>query len=458
MLILSKATKKVILESISDKNMFLISLLSACLHAPPDAPTPAARAARIHAPLLVESNRSLVGMSVLVRGGSAADPVGQEGIGAAVFSAITHNPATEHFKKAGGQFRSEWHRDYGVLHYRWKAGTNLNKELSDLLNAQLTTDWKSDAVFDAVQKQSEQWGTREADEGLPSLLDAWLQTGLSGHPYAHPVRGSQKSRAGIDKDKLDEAYTRLFCTGNIHVAWAENKKPILPQNIRNTLNKLPTCTSEPPTPKPMARSTQPLLVVLESNGSGTHAFTALPHRASYRITTPEDLAWGRVLLDNGKGQGPLHRALAKQAIEANVAVRLFPKGERWRQPLLQIEVRTQDADPVALFDTLVASFSSLQQHGWSPRDVHREKEHLRVKGNANSSRLRLESQLLANVFGPSPKATLETLKEDTARLLRQSVSSDPVTIVMQVGNAETLLPHAQKRGFHTQLFKQGEWE
>jgi len=455
---LIEAVKRVILESISDKNMFLISLLSACLHAPPDAPTPAARAARIHTPLLVETNRSLLGMSVLVRGGSAADPVGQEGVGAAVFSAISDNPAIEVFKKAGGQFRSEWHRDYGVLHYRWKAGADLNKELSELLNAQLTTQWASDAVFDTVQNQFQKWDTKEADAGMPSLLDAWLQTGLIGHPYSHPIHGSSPSRATIERPELANAFGRLFCTGNIHVGWAENNNPTLPQNIRNTLNKLPTCTTEVPTPKPMPRSTQPLLVVLESSASGTHAFTALPNRATYRVTTPEDLAWGQHLLDNGNAQGPLHRALAKQDIEAFVSVRLFPKGERWKQPLLQVHVRTQDADPVALFDTLVTTLSRLHQHGWSPRDVHREQQNQRLKPGSKTANLRLESQLLAHVFGPSPKANLDSLRKDTQTLLSQSIAPSPLVIVMQVSESESLLSHAHAQGFTSQRFKKGEWK
>lgn len=433
--------------------MFWISLISACFHGPPAGPTPAAQAAQIHPPLLVESTRSHVGLSLLVRGGSAADPVGKEGVGALLWENTQKGTHTAAFRKAGGQVRVEWRRDYGAFHYRWETGADMEAPLLALLKAQLSRDTLNEDLQDTLAQQIQQRDTREADRGLPSLLDAWLQLGLAGHPYAHPLGGTWASRAQLGPRDLRQAADRLFCTGNLHVAVSASSNPTLPKAIGDFLNSQGTCGQEPPTPKPLPMAQGPQLLLLQSRGAGTHAFVGLPHRSTSHITSDEDLAWGAALIRSSGGQGPIQRAFDLAEIEASIRVRLSPVGERWEQPLILINIRSQDADPVAFFDALSSSIMGLKTAGWTARDHHRHNQHLANTNAAPSTQARLESRLLAHVFGPTPQAEMQNDDDDTLEALRNGIHPSRLSLVMEVSDPAALEAHAKAKGFAVQVLR-----
>jgi hypothetical protein len=320
-----------------------------------------------------------------------------------------------------------------------------------LLQAQMNSDWSSDAMSASLQQSIEKRDTRDADRGLPSLLDAWLQLGLAGHPYAHPLAGTRRSRSHIGPLDLAKASKRLLCTGNIHVALSKAEKPTLSKEVETLLNAFGTCSGEPPTPKPLPLAQGPRLLVLQSRGAGSHAFIGLPHRSTSHRTTEEDLAWGAALLDNGREQGPLHRAIAQSELEAMVKVSLSPSGERWEQPFLLVSIRSQDADPVALFETLSQAIQDLHTDGWSPRDHARHNQHLSAVEEVPQTSLRLESQLLAAVFGSTPKAGFQENPERTLRALREGILLDQLMMVMEVGESDALVAYAKDAGFEVQV-------
>lgn len=431
--------------------MFWISLLTACFHAPPNGPTPAEQASKIHTPLLVESNGSHVGFSLLVRGGSAADPIGKEGVGSLLWQSISEGSAVETFRKAGGRFRSEWHRDYGVLHYRWATGKDMNNALLEILKAQLIVDWSQENQESLLRQHIEAQNTAHDDRGLPSMLDAWLQLGLAGHPYAHATTGTWASRDQLSTANLETAAKRLFCTGNFHVAVSAKDKPGIPKAVEDLLNSKGTCTQEPPTPKPFPLAQGPQLLILQSRGAGTHAFAGLPHRSTSHKTTNEDLAWGAALLAGVAGNGPIQRALDLASIEASLKVRVFQKGERWEQPLLMVNVRSQDADPVALFDALTGTLMNLESTGWTARDHHRLNVHLDHAKPPTKTQARLESQLLTNVFGPTPAPRFQEDASSTLEALQQGIKNQRLALVMEVSEPEVLAKHAADQGFNVQV-------
>jgi hypothetical protein len=431
--------------------MFWISLLSACFHGPPTGPSPSAQAAKIHTPLLVESPRSHVGISLLVRGGSAADPIGKEGAGSLLWQNASEGASIEAFRKAGGQFRSEWRRDYGSFHYRWAADEDLEGPLLELMKSQLQLVETEENLAPTLARQIQEKDTMEADRGLPSLLDAWLQLGLAGHPYAHPSGGTWASRANLSPQDLQAAANRLFCTGNFHVAVSAKTDPTLPPSIEKLLNAQGPCQQEPPTPKPLPLAQGSNLLVLKSRGAGTHAFAGLPHRSTSHKTNDQDLAWGAALLAGTNNDGPLQRAFDLREIEASIKVRLSPVGERWEQPLIQISVRSQDADPIVMFDALTTSLMGLNTSGWTARDHHRHNQHLSETKPAPSTQERLESQLVATVFGPTPRAKAQSDASETLEALQQGIQAHRLSLVMEVSETEPLVEYAREKGFDVQV-------
>jgi hypothetical protein len=431
--------------------MFWISLLTACFHGPPNGPTPAEQASKIHTPLLVVSNGSHIGFSLLVRGGSAADPLGKEGVGSLLWQSLSEGADVEAFRTAGGRFRSEWHRDYGVLHYRWATEKDMSNALLEILEAQLFIDWSQEEREIALRQHIEAQDTTDDDRGLPSTLDAWLQLGLTGHPYAHAPTGTWASRAHLSTADLATAANRMFCAGNFHVAVSAKDKPGIPKTIENLLNTKGTCTQEPPTPKPFPLAQGPQLLILQSRGAGTHAFAGLPHRSTSHKTTNEDLAWGAALLAGATGNGPLQRALDLGDIEASLKIRVFQKGERWEQPLIMVNVRSQDADPVAMFDAITKTLMNIDFSGWTARDHHRLNKHLDKAIPQARTQVRLESQLLTEVFGPSPAAGFQEDASPTLEALQEGIRTQRLALVMEVSESEVLAEHASKQGFQVQV-------
>jgi hypothetical protein len=322
-----------------------------------------------------------------------------------------------------------------------------------MLKAQFSRDPLNEHLQDALAQQIQHRDTREADRGLPSLLDAWLQLGLAGHPYAHPQGGTWTSRAQLSHGDLNEAADRLFCTGNLYVAVSASSNPVLPKSIENFLNSQGPCGQEPPTPKPLPLAQGPQLLLLQSRGAGTHAFAGLPHRSTSHITSDEDLAWGAALIRGSAGQGPIQRAFDLAEIEASIKVRLSPVGERWAQPMILINIRSQDADPVQLFDALSSSLMGLKATGWTERGHHRHNQHLAQTTAERPTQARLESRLLAHVFGPTPRAAIQLDASATLEALRNGIQPDSLSLVMEVNDPEALEAHAKAKGFSVQVLK-----
>ena len=433
--------------------MLWLTLLSACLHPPPKGPTPAAQAQTIHPALEVETKRSLVGLSILIEGGSASDDTGKEGAGALMWESLSTHPALVEWKEAGGQFRSEWHRDYGVLHYRWAASKDLSDDLKGLLNTQLISGEDIEALTANLELTRTKWDREEADRGLPSLRDSWLQIGLTGHPYAHPKRGSSATRSQLTPADLQDAWRENLCTGRVHLAWADSETSAVPDAIRDSLNELDSCKKELPTPKPFPISNASRLLILESRGAGTQAFLALPHRPTSQPLDPDTLQWGASLLTGQADNGPVQQAMHRASIEAMVSARLSERGERWRQPLLQLEVRTQDADPIALFDALHEGVSNLHQNGWTRRDLYRSNQHLSHREEPPHTSPRVESLLLAETFGLPPKASPEIPTESILEFLLKGIQLEHPIFVMEVGNSEALAAHASGLGFEVKTLR-----
>ena len=438
--------------------MIWFPLLAACLHPPPQGPTPAARALEIHPEIVVETKRSLVGFSLLIEGGSSTDVPVKAGAGALLWSALSTHPALEQWKEAGGQVRSEWNRDYGALHYRWQASEDLQGLLTRVLQDQFAADGGAMDWEQALGDTRNDWNREEGDRGLPELRDAWLATGLEGHPYAHPTQGTARTRSVLTVSDLKASFEDNLCTGRIHTAWSSQTTPTLPEGIRTLLNELGPCSSELPTPKPLPFSSEERLLVLESRGSGTQAFVALPHRKTSRPLDADSLQWAAALLLGPSQNGPLARELQRAGIEASISARTSPRGERWRQPLLQVELRTQDAEPIALLKALRATLQNLSLHGFSPRDVHRLRSHLEHLPEASSTSPRLESLLLAEVFGPSPSAAVDHDAAALLEFLHQGLSLQAPFIVMEVADAAEVERYAQDQGIAVRVLRAEEIE
>ena len=438
--------------------MIWLPLLTACLPTPPQGPTPAAQALQIHTPLLAETKRSLVGFSLLIEGGSATDAPGKEGAGALMWSALSTHPALVQWKEAGGQFRSEWHRDYGALHYRWPAAKDLDGILTRVLQEQFAEDGSDMDWETALGETRNAWNREEGDRGLPDLRDAWLAAGLEGHPYAHPKQGTARTRSVLSLSDLEASFEDNLCTGRIHTAWSTQDSAELPEGIRTVLNQLGPCAAELPTPKPLPAPNEKRLLILETRGAGTQAFVALPHRKTSRPFDANALQWAADLLQGPSKHGPLAQNLNRAGIEASISARLAPRGERWRQPLLQLEVRTQEADPVELLSALEETLDNLSEHGWSPRDAHRLQSHLKHRPESSPTSPRLESLLLAEVFGDSPSSSHEQDLEAVLELLQKGISLESPFIVMEVADASALEEYARDQGLTLRVLRAADLE
>ena len=439
-------------------SMIWLPLLTACLHPPPPGPTPAAQALQIHEPFAAETKRSLVGLSILVEGGSSTDHPGKEGAGALMWSALSTHPALSQWKDAGGQFRSEWHRDYGALHYRWPASKDLEGILTRVIEEQFAVDGNDMDWELALSETRNSWNRKEGDRGLPDIRDAWLAAGLEGHPYAHPKRGTSRTRSILSLSDLTASFEENLCTARIHTAWSAQESPDLPEGIQLSLNSLGPCDRELPTPKPLPYPDEEQLLILETRGAGTQAFVGLPQRPTSHPFDADALQWAAELLLGPAGSGPITQRLTRAEIDAKLSVRVSPRGERWRQPLLQIELRTQDADPVLLLSALKETLHSLPKHGWSARDVHRLSAHLAERPESTSTSPRLESLLLSEVFGPAPEAEQDLQTEIILELLQSGFSLTTPLIVMEVGDAEPLEAYAASQGISTRVIRAAEIE
>ena len=433
--------------------MIWLPLLTACLQPPPQGPTPAARALQIHEPISTETNRSLIGLSLLIEGGSATDDPGKEGAGALMWSALSAHPALQQWKEAGGQFRSEWHRDYGALHYRWPASKGLEGILTRVIEEQFAVDGNDINWEIALAETRNTWNRNESDRGLPEIRDAWLAAGLEGHPYAHPKQGTARTRAALTVSDLKASFEENVCTGRVHTAWSTQEPSDLPEGIQVTLNALGPCGSELPTPKPLPHPNHEQLLILETRGAGTQAFVGLAHRGTARPFDANALQWAAALLEGPANNGPVHRHLSRAEIEAHVTARVAPRGERWRQPLLQLEIRTQQEDPVVLLSSLRDALNGLPRDGWSPRDVHRLREHLAHQPESSSTSPRLESLLLAEVFGPSPTPERSLDNAAILDMLQRGIAVEAPLIVMEVGEAKELAAYAQSHGIPTRILR-----
>ena len=126
--------------------------------------------------------------------------------------------------------------------------------------------------------------------------------------------------------------------------------------------------------------------------------------------------------------------------------------------MLQVEVRTQDADPVALFTALRKTLNNLHESGWTARDIYRTRQHLRHQEATASTSPRLESVLLTEVFGDRPSLDETLSSELILEDLRTGIALDHPVWVLEVADATALAEHAEALGLDHRILRAAEIE
>jgi len=221
----------------------------------------------------------LASMEILVRAGSAHDPIGSEGLAYLTAHLLREGGAGE---RSGEAVQSALYRmgtdievvvDKEMVAFRVTCVAEDAPEVAALLGDMLIRPQLDPSALQRIRDNAKthlQRGITQNDEALgDALLDARL---YAGHGYGHPVQG----RFGVIGN-LDEADVRRFLTERyirpaivLGVAGAVSDEVI--QGLRDRLSETPASLYRDVTPRPapVGRARRVLIVEKETVATGIH--------------------------------------------------------------------------------------------------------------------------------------------------------------------------------------------
>lgn len=175
--------------------------------------------------LLEKHNVPIVSFYLVVKAGSAADPVGEAGLASMTAGLLRKGTKTRTAQQfaadldyIGGEFSADAGRDFSIVSVEF-----LSKDLGrglELFSAavlhpvfpQEETDKLLRQTLDGVKAAKD-----EAQEVLGTYYDAYL---FGAHPYGRPVGGDENSLARIQREAIVKFYGTYYAPGNAILAVA----------------------------------------------------------------------------------------------------------------------------------------------------------------------------------------------------------------------------------------------
>jgi zinc protease len=243
--------------------------------AAPPAPAPSTGPARV---ALRSPDSRVVALRVVFAAGSADDPVGKEGITQLVASAMAEGGtsslsyaelATKLYPLAGS-IDAHVDRDETVFSATVPAAV-LDRFYPLFREVLLSPRFDADSFARLRARQLSELTSELRGSNDEELGKEALQTLLyDGHPYGHPVQGTERGLAAIALDDLRAQYARVLCRDRVVIGVAGGYPAGFDDTLVADLSHLPACAGErAKLPEPPERSGNELLVVDKPGASAT---------------------------------------------------------------------------------------------------------------------------------------------------------------------------------------------
>lgn len=233
---------------------------------------------------LPNAQSNLVTFRVLFRAGSADDPAGRQGLTnltAHVLAeggteSMTFEALARAFFPMAARVAVEVDRELVV--FTGQVHRERAEDFYALFRDMLLHPRFDEADFRRVHSQAQSALTLELrgndDETLSREV---LQSVLfAGHPYEHPVLGTERGLAGLDLAAVREWRGRVLCSERVHLGIAGNYSAALATRFRQEMTALPSGCAEP-AEAPAPTAPQGLHVVLIDKPSATSTAMAAGH-------------------------------------------------------------------------------------------------------------------------------------------------------------------------------------
>ena len=243
--------------------------------APPPPAAPPAGPGRV---AMRSADSRVVAFRVAFAAGSADDPAGKEGLTKLVANAIveggtqslTYGELAARLYPLAASIRAQVDRDETVFTATVPVAV-LDRFYPLFRDVLLTPrfDAESFARLRARQVSELTSGLRGAnDEELgKEALQALL---YEGHPYGHPVEGTERGLAALAQEDSSAHYARVFCRDRVLVGVAGGYPQGFDDTVVADLGRLPACAGErAKLPDPPERHGNELLVVNKPGASAT---------------------------------------------------------------------------------------------------------------------------------------------------------------------------------------------
>lgn len=239
---------------------------------------------KVTSELLPVPDSPLVGFRILVKIGSANDPLGQEGIGALTLSmlasggskSLTYKEITERFypmaagigmriDKEMSVFTGTIHKDNLEAYYAILKDMLLDPGFREEDFIRLKTNQLNFLEKTLVGNMDEQFGKE--------ILNLSM---YAGHPFGHTEYGTVESVKNLTLDDVKAHYARVFLQGNLALGLVGGYPADFPERMRTDFSVLPE-GSTPPLVLPAQRMPQGLeFVIAEKQGPATAISMGFP--------------------------------------------------------------------------------------------------------------------------------------------------------------------------------------
>jgi zinc protease len=235
--------------------------------APPPAPPRSTGPARIALP---SPDSRVVALRVVFAAGSADDPAGKEGITQLVANAmaeggtqaLTYAELATKLYPLAGAIDAHVDRDETVFSATVPAAV-LDRFYPLFRDVLLAPRFDADSFARLRARQlsnltSELRGSNDEELGKEALQALLYE----GHPYGHPVQGTERGLAAITLDDVRAHYTRALCRDRASIGVAGGYPAGFDDTMVADLSHLPACAGErAKLPDPPERSGNELIVV-----------------------------------------------------------------------------------------------------------------------------------------------------------------------------------------------------
>lgn len=423
--------------------MILTLLLACWSRAPGEAPLALAMG-----PVRVfeeRVDREAVDLVLVIRAGSAHDPVGQEGLAwLTAQSLVVGSQAGEVPGQTPSLARDlRWEVEPELVRFELRCAREESVACAERLGALVTAprfNEESLALARARAKVDlrEIIGLGQVGEGRRrlalALMDRWL---YQGHPYGHPPQGRVASLEVLTLADVQRFHADRYVRGATSLGIAGGPTAEAVVDIQAALSGLPARTHRDATPRALPHPDGRTVLVAEVDGEGGLAVFGSP------VDLGED-GTDRLALEAGLSalvdvEGPLARGLKELGADVSaLEAALDPAAARvqsaWRLTVPLAAGREQDTVGLVL-----AALATLVEGGLDPTQLSAFQERARTRLADQSSdplwvvRAAARSQLLALPGPEEQRQIVDQLGvEDVSAALRRHLDPDNLAVLLLV--------------------------